>query len=110
MAHAMRPSMTVAARLIVLLLALCLSLDSAMPLLPGAFRLEDGQSVEAGGRAAPRVIGVVMQAARPAGTVAVVREVRPGSIRAARGRLPVPRAVPVHRPSRADSTSDAPSD
>jgi hypothetical protein len=100
----------VLARLAVLLLAACLTLDSALPLLPGAFRLGAEQSVETGGRPGTRVVVVAVDVTRPSDAVPVTRAVPAPAFRALRGRPAAPRFRPVHHPPRTDAASDAPAD
>ena len=89
------------------LLALYIVVDFATPLLPGAFRFDMSQSIEAGGRPGVRVAVSIVHGALPADRGPVVShdpEPIPGLVRRPNGAAPRVRDVP--RPARADRPPD----
>ena len=69
----MRCGRSTIARVAVLLLALYIVVDFGTPLLPGAFRFEMSQSIEAGGRPGVRLAGSVAHDALAPNPVPAVR-------------------------------------
>jgi hypothetical protein len=103
----MRCGRSTIARVAVLLLALYIVVDFGTPLLPGAFRFEMSQSIEAGGRPGVRLAGSVAHDALAPNPVPAVRaELTPVADRSRPPDVAVPRVVEVLRPARVDSPPD----
>lgn len=99
------------ARLAVLLLTLYVVVDFATPLLPGAFRFEMSQSIEAGGRPGIRpAASVAQEALAPDRVPAIGRLSVSMPARVRRPDVTAPQVRDVPRPTRADSPPDSPED
>ncbi|MGH7314385.1 MAG: hypothetical protein ACREJV_14505 [Candidatus Rokuibacteriota bacterium] len=98
--------MRTAARAAVLLLALYLAVDIATPLLPGAFRFDVNQSIEAARGPGNRVVLGVVDIADAADSDRVVRPVSSQTLRPARRQHVAVRVGEEPRPARTDAASD----
>lgn len=91
-------------RYLVLVVAICLAVDTATPLLPGAFRVDPCESVEAGGRpnVPTIVVAVVTRSPEP---VPAARHPAPSVLRTAAPPRLAPRFVPILHPPDLDPSS-----
>jgi hypothetical protein len=102
-------------RVAVLLLVVCLIADMAPPLMPGAFRFDPSESIEAVAvRSAQTVTVASVELPRPSDTGLAVRYQAPrarSSTKFSTHRLQLPLSVPLLlRASETNGSSDAPDD
>jgi hypothetical protein len=94
---------------VVLLLATYLAVDTATPLLPGAFRFDLRESVEAGGRPSLPLI-VFAGVARSSDPAPAASTPTPRTLRSAPPPRPAPHFVSILHPSDSDTSSHPPED